>query len=206
MLRKYCILIIPTETTTDTEITPWDKTSIFFSATKDNHHHWLRILHLWKRGLEYDDFRRARPQIHTHTHTHTLKRFRWVFLLNGMSTFMGLFNAKAILYFFINAFLKGISPKMKVVALLELELVYFVAVVQHFSLYVTGTHHTKCVPGRILDWFQCWGSSSSVLGSAGVTTFRHRETVCKGPTHGSSRYVWKLLALDRNTQNPTTVV
>ena len=65
------------------------------------------------------------------------------------TNFWGLFNAKAILveeqqgYYFthswadkgVHTFPKGISPKVKVTAQLELEFVYFEAAVQHISHY-----------------------------------------------------------------------
>ena len=36
-------------------------------------------------------------------------------------------------------FLRGISPKVNVIAQLEFELVYFETAVQHFNLYTKGT-------------------------------------------------------------------
>ena len=50
--------------------------------------------------------------------------FLSLFFLNGISTFVG---DKGV-----HAFSECISPKVKVVAQLELELVYFDVVVQHF--------------------------------------------------------------------------
>ena len=41
----------------------------------------------------------------------------------------------------VYAFPKSISPKVNVIAWLELELTYYKAIVLHFSHYTTGTLH-----------------------------------------------------------------
>ena len=46
-------------------------------------------------------------------------------------------------------FAKGISSKANVIAWLESELVYFEAVVQHFSPYATGTPHWN---GQVIQY------------------------------------------------------
>ena len=38
----------------------------------------------------------------------------------------------------VHTFLKGISPKVNVIAWLELELAYFDVAIEHISYYVTG--------------------------------------------------------------------
>ena len=77
--------------------------------------------------------------------------FGWVSLFNDISTFMGYLMSKSSFfeeqqwYYLswenkeIHTFLKGISPKVNVIAQLDVELAYFKAVGQLFSRYSTET-------------------------------------------------------------------
>ena len=79
------------------------------------------------------------------------------FVFNGISTFVGLFNAEAILfeeqwsYYLthsledegVHTFLKGICPKVNVIERLEYELAYYDSVVHRFNHYTT-----RITPGR----------------------------------------------------------
>ena len=108
--------------------------------------------------------------IYTHTHTHTattlphhltyhfsdISVIKWlglVSLFNGISTFVGLFNAKAILleeqlwcYLThswedkgVHTFPKGICPKVNVIARLEYKLAYYDSAVYCFNHYTMRT-------------------------------------------------------------------
>ena len=80
-------------------------------------------------------------------------RFGLVSLFNGISTFVGYFNAEAILleeqswYYLthswedkgVHTFPKGICPKVNVIAWLEYELAYYDSVVHRFNHYTTRT-------------------------------------------------------------------
>ena len=77
----------------------------------------------------------------------------WYLLFNGISTLFRLFNAKAILleeqwwcYLThswedkgVHTFLKGICPKVNVIARLEYELTYYDSAVHRFNHYTTRT-------------------------------------------------------------------
>ena len=79
--------------------------------------------------------------------------FGLVSLLNGISTFVGYFNAKAILleeqlwYYLthswedkgVHTFPKSICPKVNLIARLKYELTYNDSTVHHFNHYTTRT-------------------------------------------------------------------
>ena len=91
----------------------------------------------------------TRTRMHTYTHV----SFVLVSLFNGISTFVRLINAKAILreeqqwYYLthswedkgVHTFPKGICPKVNVIARLEYELAYYDSAVHCFNHYTTRT-------------------------------------------------------------------